>query len=282
MAVIVQFPGSSLSPPPREVTDDKTDLLSTIISWNIRGLGTFIRDEGIEAILSSYPNVSVLCFQEILMQKADRIQQLIAPYKEAGFHIVLNPSANQRYKSGTMVMTRETPLSTSTSFPGDTLSDEGRVITVELCDSYIINVYAPASSSRDRLKTKAEWWTRLCQYLNNLQKKKQIIVCGDLNAVSTKQDIGAILPHSPGCYTEERQMIRDMISQLQLVDAYRYMNPDSISFSWVRNHDFPHVGLRIDYCLVPQHCKSQIQQCIIDDRLFMSDHYPMLLELLRT
>ena len=218
-------------------------------------------------------------WSEICMQNTDRIKKLLAPYKAKGFHAFYNSSVNTKYKAGTLVLTREIPLDQTISFAGDPLAGEGRVITIELEDYYVVNVYAPAASSYARLKVKINWWIQFCSYLQNLQRKKDIIICGDLNAVSTKQDVGLILPTSPGLYTEERQMIRDLTSQFQLTDSFRYMNPDSCSLSWVRNHDRPNVGLRIDYIFVPQSFRTQINRCIIDDRLFISDHYPVVLEL---
>lgn len=243
-----------------------------LISWNVNGLRACVQKGFLDFLRSS--DADVFCIQETKLQK-DQIRLDLGDYKD-----YWNYAVKKGY-SGTAVFTRQEPLSVSYGMGIDAHDQEGRLITLEYPDFYVITCYTPNSQEElKRLSYRMEWEDDIRNYLNGLKKKKGVILCGDLNVAHQEIDLKNPKTNhkNPGFTDEEREKLSDLLSD-GYIDSFRYFYPDKTDiYSWwsYRFHAREkNTGWRIDYFLVSDDLKDRLEGASIHTEIFGSDHCPV-------
>ena len=223
-------------------------------------------------------NADIICIQETKMQ----IGQAEVPME--GYHQYWCAADKKGY-SGTAVFTRTEPLSVSYGIGVDVHDHEGRVITCEYDDFYLVNVYVPNSQNElKRLDYRMEWEDDFRAYLLGLDENKPVIVCGDLNVAHTEIDLKNPKTNTKnaGFTPEERAKMTELL-EAGFVDSWRHFNPGVEGvYSWW-SYRFKarekNAGWRIDYFLVSEKIKDRMAGADILTDIMGSDHCPVVLEL---
>ncbi|EWC92535.1 exodeoxyribonuclease III [Porphyromonas catoniae] len=246
------------------------------ISWNVNGLRA-VFGKGFPEIIQEL-DADFVCLQETKMQ-AGQLEADLPSY-----HTYWNYAEKKGY-SGTAIYTRHEPLSVSYGIGIDHHDTEGRVITLEYTDFYLVTVYVPNSQDDlRRLGYRMTWEDDFRVYLVELDKKKPVIVCGDLNVAH--QEIDLKNPKSnrrnAGFTDEERGKFQELLDA-GFIDTFRYFHPDQRDiYSWwsyrfrARERNS---GWRIDYFVTSQRLAPQLASAKIHTEIFGSDHCPVELVL---
>jgi len=223
----------------------------------------------------------VLCLQETKAQD-DQVLEALADLE--GYYIFTN-SAEKKGYSGTAILSKEKPLSVTVDIGLEEHDTEGRVITAEYVDFYLITVYTPNSGSElKRLPYRQTWDSAFLAFIKNLEKTKPVIVCGDLNVAHKEIDLARPKPNynkSAG-YMQDEIDGMDQYHQAGFIDTFRCLNPEQVKYSWwsyragARARD---IGWRIDYFLVSASLETKLQQADIFTEIMGSDHCPVMLEI---
>ena len=246
------------------------------ISWNVNGLRA-CAGKGFCDIFKQL-DADFFCLQETKMQEG----QLDLEFD--GYTSYWNYAEKKGY-SGTAIFTRHTPVSVTYGIGIDEHDHEGRVITLEMEEFYLVCVYVPnAQDGLKRLDYRMRWEDDFLAYIKGLDEKKPVIVCGDLNVAH--QEIDLKNPKSnrgnAGFSDEERGKFTELLSS-GFTDTFRYLNPDTAGvYSWWSyryNARANNAGWRIDYFLVSDRLRERIQAAPIHTEIFGSDHCPVGLEL---
>lgn len=242
------------------------------ISWNVNGIRACC-GKGFEEAFTRL-DADFFCLQETKMQAG----QLDLAF--LGYQSYWNYAEKKGY-SGTAIFTRHTPLSVSYGLPGMTDDNEGRVITLEMNDFYLVTVYTPNSQDGlRRLGYRMEWDDAFRRYLQELDVKKPVIVCGDMNVAHKEIDIKnpASNHHNAGFTDEEREKFTQLLDA-GFIDTFRHFNPDATGrYSWwsYRFHARENnAGWRIDYFLCSERMKERLVSAEIHSDVFGSDHCPV-------
>ena len=192
--------------------------------------------------------------------------------------------ADKKGYSGTAIYTRVKPLSVSNDIGIDEHDHEGRVITMEFDDFYLVCVYVPNSQDElKRLTYRMKWEDDFRAYVSGLAEKKGVVICGDLNVAHNDIDIKnpASNRHNAGFTDEERGKFNALLGA-GFVDSWRMLNPDTVKYSWW-SYRFKarerNAGWRIDYFIVSESMKDRISGAEIHNEIFGSDHCPVELDL---
>lgn len=246
-----------------------------LISWNINGLRACAGKgfgESFKAL-----DADVVCLQETKMQAG----QLDLEFD--GYESYWNYADKKGY-SGTAIYTRVKPLSVSNDIGIDEHDHEGRVITMEFDDFYLVCVYVPNSQDElKRLTYRMKWEDDFRSYVSGLAEKKGVVICGDLNVAHNDIDIKnpASNRHNAGFTDEERGKFNALLDA-GFVDSWRMLNPDTVKYSWW-SYRFKarerNAGWRIDYFIVSESMKDRISGAEIHNEIFGSDHCPVELDL---
>ena len=246
------------------------------ISWNVNGLRA-VFGKGFPEIIQGL-DADFVCLQETKMQ-AGQLEADLPSY-----HTYWNYAEKKGY-SGTAIYTRHEPLSVSYGIGIDHHDTEGRVITLEYTDFYLVTVYVPNSQDDlRRLGYRMTWEDDFRAYLVELDKKKPVIVCGDLNVAH--QEIDLKNPKSnkrnAGFTDEERGKFQELLDA-GFIDTFRYFHPDQCDiYSWW-SYRFKarerNSGSRIDYFVTSQRLAPQLASAKIHTEIFGSDHCPVELVL---
>ena len=246
-----------------------------LISWNVNGLRACLGKGFLDFCQSA--DADVICLQETKMQQGQAEVDL------PGYHEYWN-SAEKRGYSGTAVFTRREPLSVAYDFGADLHRHEGRVITAEYPDFYLVCCYTPNSQDElKRLDYRMRWEDDFREYLCRLDTVKPVILCGDLNVAHQEMDLKNPRTNrrNPGFTDEERGKLTELLSA-GFVDSFRALWPERISYSWwsyrFRARE-KNAGWRIDYFIVSERLRDRIRQAEILSDVFGSDHCPVMLEL---
>lgn len=247
-----------------------------LISWNTNGIRACMGKGFLESMAAQ--DADVICIQETKMQ----IGQAEVPME--GYHQYWCAAEKKGY-SGTAVFTRVEPLSVSYGIGVDVHDHEGRVITCEYDDFYLVNVYVPNSQNElKRLDYRMEWEDDFRAYLTGLDEKKSVIVCGDLNVAHTEIDLKNPKTNTKnaGFTPEERAKMTELL-EAGFVDSWRHFNPGVEGvYSWW-SYRFKarekNAGWRIDYFLVSEKLKERMKGADILTDIMGSDHCPVVLEL---
>lgn len=245
-----------------------------IVSWNVAGFRAVLK-KGFDEFFDE-TNADIYCLQEskVLEDQFD--------YKKDGYEMILNPAEKKGY-SGTLVFTRVKPLSVTFGIGIEEHDHEGRVITMEFDNYYLVTVYVP-NVKRDlsRLDYRMVWEDDFKNYLKKLEKKKSVIVCGDFNVAHTENDIKNAKANigNAGFTYEERGKFTDLLAA-GYVDIFRELYPDKIQYSWwsyIGHCRENNIGWRIDYFITNKSNLKNIKDIKILDNVMGSDHCPLLLE----
>lgn len=246
-----------------------------LISWNVNGLRACAGKgfgESFKAL-----DADVVCLQETKMQAG----QLDLEFD--GYESYWNYADKKGY-SGTAIYTRVKPISVSNDIGIDEHDHEGRVITMEFDDFYLVCVYVPNSQNElKRLTYRMKWEDDFRSYVSGLAEKKGVVICGDLNVAHNDIDIKnpASNRHNAGFTDEERGKFNALLDA-GFVDSWRMLNPDTVKYSWW-SYRFKarerNAGWRIDYFIVSESMKDRISGAEIHNEIFGSDHCPVELDL---
>ena len=246
--------------------------MTRIISWNVNGLRAVVGKGFVETFKSL--DADFFCLQETKMQAG----QLDLEFE--GYRSYWNYADKKGY-SGTAIYSRNEPLDVTLGIGIDEHDHEGRVITLEMDSFYLVNVYVPNSQDGlKRLDYRMRWEDDFRAYLLNLNKKKPVIVCGDLNVAH--QEIDLKNPKSnrknAGFTDEERQKMSTLLDA-GFTDSWRYFNPDVEGvYSWW-SYRFKarekNAGWRIDYFLVSNDARDMMADAKIHTEVMGSDHCPV-------
>lgn len=243
-----------------------------LISWNVNGLRACMGKGFLDFLKAS--DADIVCLQETKMQR-EQADFIIDGYEEYW------NSAEKKGYSGTAVFTQKPPLSVSYGIGIPEHDTEGRVITAEFPDFFLINVYTPNSQQElARLPYRMQWEDAFRDYLKTLDQKKPLIVCGDMNVAHEEIDLKNPKTNrkNAGFTDEERQKMTELLSS-GFIDTFRLLYPDTEGvYSWwsYRFHAREkNAGWRIDYFLVSDRLKDRVSDSRIDTDVFGSDHCPI-------
>ncbi len=245
------------------------------ISWNVNGLRAVLSKNFNEVFTTL--DADFFCLQETKLQSG---QTDFAPEKYFCFWNY----ADKKGYSGTAVFAKNEPLSVSYGIGIDEHDHEGRVITLEYDNYFLVNVYTPNSKEElARLDYRMHWEDDFRNYLCSLKEKKAVIMCGDLNVAHEEIDIKNPKTNhmSAGFTDEERSKMTELLDS-GFVDSFRFIYPDvSDKYSWW-SYRFKarerNTGWRIDYFIVSDDIASKITDAKIHDNIFGSDHCPIELD----
>ena len=247
-----------------------------LVSWNVNGLRA-VWNKGFEDIFKDI-NADIFCIQETKMQEG----QLDVNFD--GYYNYFNSAVKKGY-SGTAVFTKIKPIDVSYGIGIEEHDQEGRVITLEYKDFYLVNVYTP-NSQRElvRLSYRQNWEDDFREYLKNLDKKKPVILCGDLNVAHKEIDLKNPKTNrkNAGFTDEEREKMTELLDN-GFVDTFRYLYPDKENcytwWSYMMKAREKNVGWRIDYFIVSDRIKEEIEDAKILSEVYGSDHCPVELDI---
>jgi exodeoxyribonuclease-3 len=250
-----------------------------LISWNVNGIRAVMKKDFMASMQSAAPDI--ICLQETKAQD-DQVREALADF--SGYQIFSN-SAERKGYSGTAILSRHEPLSVSYDMGLPEHDQEGRVIAAEFADYTLVTVYTPNSGSElKRLAYRQQWDQAFLDYLKNLEQKKPLIVCGDLNVANTEIDLARPRENynrAAGYMQVEIDGINNLLAA-DFVDTFRLLNPATRKYSWwsyragARERN---VGWRIDYFLASRALAARCHTADILNDIHGSDHCPVLLEL---
>ena len=252
-----------------------------LISWNVNGLRA-CEGKGFSEVFKSL-DADFFCLQETKMQAG----QLDLQFE--GYESYWNYADKKGY-SGTAVFTRLKPLKVTYGIGIDEHDHEGRVVTLEMTDFYLVCVYTPNSQEAEtkggkprRLAYRMKWEDDFQAYLHALDEKKPVIVCGDMNVAHEEIDIKNPKTNhlSAGFTDEERGKMTTLLSN-GFTDTFRALHPDDVTYSWwsyrFRSRE-RNTGWRIDYFLTSNRLRDRITDASIHNEIFGSDHCPIELDI---
>lgn len=243
-----------------------------LISWNVNGLRACIQKGFLDFLHSEDPDI--ICLQETKLQEGQIDLEL------PGYFQYWNYAEKKGY-SGTAIFTKEEPLFVSRGIGIEEHDHEGRVITLEYPEFYMITVYTPNSQDElARLPYRMKWEKDFLCYLKALEKKKPVIFCGDLNVAHKEIDLKNPKTNRKNAgFTDEEREKFTALTESGFIDTFRYFYPDKEGiYSWW-SYRFSarakNAGWRIDYFLVSEILKNRLQDAVIYTDVLGSDHCPV-------
>ena len=245
-----------------------------IVSWNVAGIRACIK-KGLPDFFNQI-QADMFCLQEV---KAESHQ---IDFHPEGYYEYLYPAKRKGY-SGTMIFSKTEPLDIQYGYGEAEYDDEGRSITAEYDNFYLVTTYVPnAKRDLSRLESRMYFEDSFRAYLHRLEKKKPVILCGDLNVAHNEIDIcnaRANRGHA-GFTDEERSKFSELLNS-GFVDTFRALNPDKVQYSWWsyfgRSRE-NNAGWRLDYFIVSKDFFPLVKDSCIYADVFGSDHCPVGLE----
>ena len=249
--------------------------MAKLISWNVNGLRACVGKGFLDFFQAV--DADVFCIQESKLQEGQI--ELDLP----GYHQYWNYARKKGY-SGTAVFTKEKPLSVAYGMEIEKHDQEGRVITLEFKDFFLVTVYTPnAQEGLARLDYRMEWEDEFRGYLKKLDEQKPVIVCGDMNVAHQEIDLKNPKTNrkSAGFSDQEREKFGCLLNA-GFIDTYRYLYPDKVEYSWW-SYRFKarekNAGWRIDYFLISEGLRDRLKDAKIQTTVMVSDHCPVELDL---
>ena len=247
-----------------------------LVSWNVNGLRACL-NKGFTDFFAAV-DADIVCIQETKMQPGQ------AEVGFAGYEQFWNSAVKKGY-SGTAVFSRLQPLAVSYGMGVAEHDQEGRIITLEYDEFQLVNVYTPNSQrGLARLEYRLQWEDDFRVYVGQLDRKKPVVVCGDLNVAHREIDIKnpAANKNNAGFTPQERGKMTELLES-GLIDSFRHLYPDRRDvYSWwsyIGNARERNVGWRIDYFLVSGQIQNRIREAAIRMEVQGSDHCPVVLEI---
>ena len=246
--------------------------MTKLISWNVNGLRACVTKGFLDYFREA--DADVFCLQETKLQAG----QIDLPLP--GYHQYWNYAEKKGY-SGTAMFTKEEPLSVSCGIGAEEHDKEGRVITAELPDYYVVTCYTPNSQDGlARLPYRREWNAAFLAYLKGLEEKKPVVFCGDLNVAHREIDLKNPKTNRKNAgFTDEEREDFTALLDAGFIDTFRYFYPDAEGiYSWW-SYRFKarekNAGWRIDYFCVSESLKDRLESASIHTEVYGSDHCPV-------
>ncbi len=249
------------------------------ISWNVNGLRAVVT-KGFEKFFKDI-DADFFCIQETKMQE-DQIDLTIETILK-DYHTYWN-SAEKKGYSGTAIFCKEKPLSVSYGLGIEEHDKEGRIITLEYDNFYLVNCYTPNSKRElERLDYRQIWEDEIRKYLKKLEEIKPVIYCGDLNVAHEEIDLkNPKTNHFSAGFTDEERAKMTELLKAGFIDTFRYLYPEEETYTWwsyMRQAREKNIGWRIDYFIVSDSIKNKIIDAKIHTNILGSDHCPIELEI---
>ena len=243
-----------------------------LISWNVNGLRACM-NKGFQDFLAK-SEADIFCVQETKMQRGQ------AEFDFSGYEEYWNSATKKGY-AGTAIFTKIKPLSVSYDMGIEEHDQEGRIITAEFTDFYLVNVYTP-NSQRElaRLDYRMQWEDAFRSYVKMLDTKKPVIICGDLNVAHKEIDLKNHKTNhrNAGFTDEERAKMTELLDE-GFLDSFRYLYPDKEGiytwWSYMFKAREKNAGWRIDYFVVSNRLAEKIADSLIYTDVMGSDHCPV-------
>ena len=246
-----------------------------LISWNVNGLRACVGKD-FEQQFKDF-NADFFCLQETKMQAG----QLDLSFP--GYESYWNYADKKGY-SGTAIFTKHKPLSVTYGINIDEHDHEGRVITLEMDDFYLVTVYTPNSQDElRRLEYRMKWEEDFQSYLHKLDEIKPVIVCGDMNVAHQEIDLKNPKTNrrNAGFTDEEREKMTQLLNN-GFIDTFRTLYPEQVTYSWwsyrFRARE-KNTGWRIDYFLISERLRDRLVDAKIHTEIMGSDHCPVEIDL---
>lgn len=249
--------------------------MKKFVSWNVNGLRAVLKKNFLEEIKAF--DADAIGIQETKMQEGQADVDLPGYFKYWNY-------AERKGYSGTALFVKEEPLSVSYGIGIPEHDTEGRVITLEYPEYYLITVYVPNSGDGlKRLDYRMTFEDAFLGYLKGLEKNKPVIYCGDLNVAHQEIDIKnpSANRHNAGFTDEEREKFTKVLTS-GFTDTYRYLYPEKVEYSWWSyrfNARANNAGWRIDYFVVSDSLKEKVLDAKIHTGVYGSDHCPVELDI---
>lgn len=247
-----------------------------LISWNVNGIRACV-NKGFKEFFKEI-QADVFCIQETKCQP----EQIDLSF--AGYTSYWN-SAEKKGYSGTAIFTKRKPMAVTYGIGKEEHDKEGRIITLEFEEFYLVNNYTPNSKRElERLEYRQTWEDEIRQYLVKLNKTKPVIMCGDLNVAHQEIDLKNPKTNrgNAGFTDEEREKMTQLL-KAGFTDSFRYLYPDKEgAYSWwsyMGRAREKNVGWRIDYFIVSNRIQKQIKEATIYPEVLGSDHCPVGIEI---
>lgn len=247
-----------------------------LISWNVNGLRACLQKGFMDFFKEA--DADIFCLQETKLQAGQHDLEL------PGYHQYWNYAEKKGY-SGTALFTKKEPLTVTYGMGIEEHDHEGRIITAEFEDFYVVTVYVPNSKRElERLSYRMEWEAAFLAYLKKLEEKKPVIFCGDLNVAHKEIDLkNPKSNHHNAGFTDEERGCFDTLLKNGFIDTYRYFYPDKTEmYSWwsyMFKAREKNAGWRIDYFVVSEALKPRLAGADIHMQVMGSDHCPVELTL---
>ena len=245
-----------------------------IVTWNVNGLRACIKNGFVDSFKKLNPDI--ICMQETKLQQ----EQIPTDFFDKKKYKDYWHFAEKKGYSGTCILTKKEPINDTTGINSAIHDVEGRCITLEFDDFYLVNAYVPnAQPELKRLDYRMNYEDNLRKYLKKLDKKKPVIYCGDLNVAHEEIDLKNPKTNveNPGFSDEEREKMTDLLDS-GFADVYRRLYPTGTEYTWWSyrmNAREKNVGWRIDYFIVSERFLKQIKDIKIHNEIFGSDHCPV-------
>jgi len=249
-----------------------------LISWNVNGLRACMQ-KGFMDFFNEI-DADIFCLQETKLQEGQHDLEL------PGYYQYWNYAEKKGY-SGTALISKEKPLQVSYGIGVDRHDHEGRVITAEFEEFYVVTVYTPNSQRElTRLSYRMEWEADFLKYIKSLEEKKPVIFCGDLNVAHEEIDLkNPKTNHKNAGFTDEERACFSTVLENGFIDTFRYFYPDLEGvYSWwsyMFQARAKNAGWRIDYFVVSKSLKESLEDAKIHTQVMGSDHCPVELTLHR-
>ena len=243
-----------------------------LISWNVNGIRAAIKKGFLEFVKKQNPDI--LCIQEIKAQRA-QVELDLPQYKQFW------NSAKKKGYSGTLTLTKLEPISHFYEMGLEKHDGEGRVITLEFEDFYLVNVYTP-NSKRGLLRLDYrhnEWDVDFLKFVKGLEKNKPVIFCGDLNVAHKEIDLARPEANRRNAgFTDEERKGMDNIINAGFIDTFREFNKEGGNYTWwsyMGRARAKNIGWRIDYFLISSSLRPKLKKAFIMPEVMGSDHCPI-------
>jgi len=249
-----------------------------LFSWNVNGLRA-VAKKGFPEYLAAC-GADCFCLQEIKLQR----EQMQAPELQFPDYSYWADYAEKKGYSGTAIFSKHEPLSARFGIGADGMGGEGRVVTLEFPEFFLVCCYTPNSQHElARLPHRMNWDAAFREYVSALDKRKPVVMCGDFNVAHNEIDIKNPKSNrgNAGFSDEERESFTRLLDA-GFVDTFRALHPDEVKYSWwayfasARERG---IGWRIDYFLVSERLRGAVKSAEIHDQVFGSDHCPVSIEL---
>lgn len=243
-----------------------------LVSWNVAGFRACLK-KGFSTFFDEV-GADIFCLQEV---KATKEQYDFHPN---GYFEYLCPAERKGY-SGTLIFSKIEPISVTYGIGIEKFDVEGRSITLEFSNFYLVNLYVPnVKRTLERMAERMEWEKGIQSYLKRLDLQKPVIVCGDFNVAHTEMDIKNAKQNigNAGFTYEEREKFTGLL-EVGFVDTYRYYHPNTTdSYTWWsyrRDVREKNIGWRIDYFLISKRWIDEVMDTMIYSHVYGSDHCPI-------